>query len=144
MARNCLPLSLVLVMIFSFFACAPAPETTTMAEEEVIFSDPYLERAIRRAIDKDKGPIYISELEAIISFSLTFSTTADLTGLEYCTNLTELDLRKNQINDISPLVENSGLSEGDIIILTNNPLSETSKEIYIPELQERGVKVDVR
>jgi len=50
-------------------------------------------------------------------------------------------LGNNSIVDISPLVANSGLSEGDTVYLRGNPLSDTSLNEYIPQLEERGVKV---
>jgi len=40
------------------------------------------------------------------------------------------------------LVENEGLGEGDEVNLTDNPLSDDSINIYIPELQARGVAVN--
>jgi hypothetical protein len=55
--------------------------------------------------------------------------------------LTQLYLEKNQITDISPLVENSGLSVGDTLDLRENPLSSTSVDVHIPQLEQRGVKV---
>jgi hypothetical protein len=45
------------------------------------------------------------------------------------------------ITDISPLVFSPGLSEGDKVFLVANPLSEESIELYIPELEGRGVTV---
>jgi len=65
------------------------------------------------------------------------------------TNLTELDLRFNEIEDISPLVENSkngGLGEGDLVWLTGNPLdlrpgSQACADIQA--LRENGVEVYV-
>jgi len=39
------------------------------------------------------------------------------------------------------LVANSGLSDGDVVHLSNNPLSDTSLNEYIPQLEERGVDV---
>jgi len=40
-----------------------------------------------------------------------------------------------------PLVENLGLGEGDKVNLEGNPLSLDSINIYIPELEARGVIV---
>jgi len=57
--------------------------------------------------------------------------------------LTELHLQGNQISDIQPLVANSGLSEGDTVALKGNPLSSTSLDVYIPQLEQRGVIVSV-
>jgi len=50
----------------------------------------------------------------------------------------------NQISDISPLVENSGLGEGDYVLLSNNnlDLSEGSEDMEnIRQLEGRGVVV---
>ena len=88
---------------------------------------------------------------------------ANLTGLEYCTNLhylylylnhisdilplanlamlRELHIYDNQISDISPLVQNEGLAEGDMVYLQQNPLSSDSINLYIPQLEARGVTV---
>ena len=56
-------------------------------------------------------------------------------------NLEELGLADNQIVDIYPLVSNSGIDSGDIVYLTNNPLSEISINTYISQLEARGVNV---
>ena len=55
-----------------------------------------------------------------------------------------LRLNENQISDISPLVENSGLGEGDEVWLEDNnlDLTEGSEDMEdIETLEERGVKV---
>jgi hypothetical protein len=39
-------------------------------------------------------------------------------------------------------VENEGLGEGDAISLNDNPLSDDSINIYIPQLEARGVTVN--
>jgi len=109
--------------------------------DSVTFADTNLEAAIREAIDILERPIYPSDLKGLISFSASEKNIADLTGMEYCTNLTDLDLGYNQISDISPLVQNEGLGEGDAIYLQGNPLSWESVNIYIPELRGRGVIV---
>ena len=64
------------------------------------------------------------------------SIIANLTNLEY------LELGLNQISDISPLVDNQGLSAGDIVWIKENPLSYASINVYIPELEARGVAVN--
>ena len=109
--------------------------------ESVTFADPNLEAAIREAIDIPERPMYPSDLKGLISFAASEKNIADLTGLEHCTNLTQLDLRENEISDISPLVQNEGLGEGDAIYLWGNPLNWDSVNVYIPGLRERGVTV---
>ena len=50
-------------------------------------------------------------------------------------------LLQNQISDVSALVENTGLSEGDTINLAQNQLDEASANAAIEQLEERGAKV---
>jgi len=52
-----------------------------------------------------------------------------------------LGLSYNQISDISPLVNNPGIGEGDVIDLTGNPLNDEAYDVHIPVLQERGVNI---
>jgi len=40
------------------------------------------------------------------------------------------------------LVQNEGLGTGDEVALNENPLSPDSINIYIPQLEARGVTVD--
>jgi len=66
---------------------------------------------------------------------------SDIAPLSNLVNLTELRLYSNNIFDISPLVRNTGINEGDRIDIGDNPLSVASIEMYIPELESRGVEV---
>jgi nucleoside-triphosphatase THEP1 len=92
-----------------------------------------------------------NEIDTIISRNLGAKCRAaldveakqinDILPLANLSSLTELGLWWNQISDISPLVDNNGLSEGDEIYLQGNPLSSDSINIYIPQLEARGVVV---
>ena len=62
-----------------------------------------------------------------------------LGGLSHLTNLWLWD---NSISDISPLVANTGLGNGDTVYLQYNPLSYQSIHTHIPALQSRGVTVE--
>ncbi|CAI8028975.1 hypothetical protein GBAR_LOCUS16477, partial [Geodia barretti] len=53
-----------------------------------------------------------------------------------------LELHNNSISDISPLVANTGLGPGDVIIVNGNPLNNASINTHIPTLISRGVRVD--
>jgi len=72
---------------------------------------------------------------------MQWNQISDISPLANLTNLTWLNLSVNQIYDISPLVDNPGLGEGDRVFLGNNPLSSDSINIYIPQLEARGVAV---
>ena len=66
---------------------------------------------------------------------------SDISPLSNLTNLNELDLSENQISDIQPLVSNQGISDGDTVDLSWNPLNPVSINTYIPQLEARGVQV---
>jgi Leucine-rich repeat (LRR) protein len=70
-----------------------------------------------------------------------FNDVSDVSPFSGLTALEQLYLRSNNISDISPLLLNSGLGSGDKVGLNQNPLSEDSKNTYIPTLQTRGVTV---
>ncbi len=81
------------------FAANPGAET-------VIFPDIDLERLVRDAINKPAGPITKSDLDAVTSLSncvrnSCYSRVRDLTGIEYCRNLSKLHLNGSDMLDIS-------------------------------------------
>jgi hypothetical protein len=78
-------------------------ETSFRTDEVVTFSDANLEAAIREAIGKAAGDIYVSDLVGLTALDATYLGIADLAGMEYCTHLTELCLDHNQIGDVTVL-----------------------------------------
>ncbi|MEA1993176.1 MAG: leucine-rich repeat domain-containing protein, partial [Euryarchaeota archaeon] len=102
---------------------------------------------------------YISDLSPLADLtnldvlSLHYNAIQDITPLKHLTrigvtNLQDtgikyhLDLGGNFIEDLSPLVKNPGIDEGDIVHMGfNSLLSKKSIEEYIPTLEERGVEV---
>jgi len=83
----------------------------------------------------------LSSLASLNVLILSENEISDISPLSGLTGLTELNLYNNKITDISPLLANSGLGEGDTIDLTGNPLSTTSLNDYIPQLEQKGVTV---
>jgi Leucine-rich repeat (LRR) protein len=86
----------------------------------------------------------LANLISLTSLDLWGNNISDISPLVNLTSLTELSLGSNNISDIKPLVDNHGLREGDYVNLRFNPLSDTSLNTYIPQLQARGVIVDYR
>ena len=84
----------------------------------------------------------LANLTSLIQLSLGSNQIGDISPLAGLTSLAQLYLMYNQISDISPLVDNDGLSDGDIVHLQGNPLSPDSTNIYIPQLEARGVNVE--
>jgi fermentation-respiration switch protein FrsA (DUF1100 family) len=77
---------------------APEKAITRAEQEEVTFSDQNLERVIRMEIGKpEEEPIYTTDLERITELDVSSMNVICLTGLEHCTNLTELTLAHNRI-----------------------------------------------
>ena len=124
---------------------APSPPPTPTLPEPCEFPDENLEAAISDALGKPAGEaITPAELAGLTELSATMQSITDLSGIEYCANLTNLYLSYNQISDISPLLENSGLGKEDQLDLYGNNLDllEGSEDMgNIRKLEERGVEV---
>jgi len=141
-------------------------KTITVQDQGTVvsFSDASFEALIRTTISKPSGDITDIDLETITTLNGGGWNISNISGIEYCTYLTYLtlwgnqiidlsdlsdltnlewiDLSNNQIIDINPLVQNSGLGNGDTIYLTGNPLNSTSINTYITTLEARGVTVN--
>jgi len=83
----------------------------------------------------------LSNLISLRNLNLKGNQIEDISSLATLTNLFILNLKINKISDIYPLVENGGIDNKDIIYLNDNPLSEISKLLYIPQLEARGVRI---
>jgi len=91
----------------------------------VNFPDPNLEAAVREEIGKPTGDILDTDLvgTGFTLLSAVGDGIVDLTGLEYCTDLTDLNLYSNQISDISAL---AGLTNLTNLRLGSNQISDVS------------------
>ncbi len=83
----------------------------------------------------------LSMLTNLNYLDMCHNRIVNIDALGNLTSLIWLDLCANQISDIFPLVQNNGLGEGDTVDLEENPLSSTSINEYIPQLEQRGVNV---
>ena len=83
----------------------------------------------------------LSKLTSLTELYLNNNQITDITPLAKLTNLTSVSLSDNKISDISSLVKNTGLGSGDGVDLKNNPLSARSRNVYVPQLEQRGVQV---
>ena len=92
----------------------------------------------------DNQIIDISALSGLTNLEwleLDYNQIIDISALSSLTNLVGLFLDDNQIVDIFSLIQNTGIDDGDEVGLNSNPLSDTSINTYIPELEARGVNV---
>jgi Leucine-rich repeat (LRR) protein len=83
----------------------------------------------------------LTNLKNLMSLYLSYNQISDISTLANLISLKWLYLIGNQISDINPLVENEGLSAGSEVDMRWNPLSVTSVNTYIPQLEARGVDV---
>ena len=87
----------------------------------------------------------LGTLTNLTGLGLSANAISDISPLVGLTSLSGLNLHCNRISDISPLLENSGLGEGDQLFLGNNhlDLSEGSEDLEnIGRLRMRGATVD--
>ncbi len=118
----------------------PNPTPTQDVGTGISFQDDNLEAAIRSAISKSSGDITQSNLDGMTTLNASDSNISNLSGLEYCTSLSDLDLSHNSIENIKPLVDNTGLGSGDTVDVGWNPLNNASYG-YVSDLTDRGVEV---
>ena len=84
----------------------------------------------------------LTGLTKLTRLALNGNSISDLSALRGLTNLSWMRLVGNNISDLSPLITNTGLGNGDQVLLNDNPLSYSSIKTHIPALQSRGVTVE--
>jgi len=104
----------------------PDAGTTTAAFtvlREVNIPDSGLDAALREALEKAAGALTNVDLATLTSLIANGRNISNLSGLEYCTNLAELDLSRNQISDINPIQNITKLTK---LLLYNNHITDIS------------------
>ncbi len=127
---------LVLLPLAIVIGCAaPAPET-------VAFPDGNLEEAIRDALDKPAGeaitPVELAGLTELYGTQLGIT---DLSGIEYCTNLTRVQLNFSKITDITPLASLTKINWLNIGINQINDISPLASLTNLTELKLHGNQI---
>ena len=112
---------------------AAQTQTVSVVQEQtfVFVTDTNLEIGVRRALGLGSGVFITPEaMLGLTALDLGFPNSnplpnliASLTGLEYATNLTELDLGSHSLNDISHL---AGLTNLTTLYLDDNSISDIS------------------
>ena len=102
----------------------------------VDFSDPGLEGAIRDAIGQPTGDIHNTDLIGLMVLGSNNPVIVNLEGIQHCVDLVELNLRINQIVDISPL---SGLTNLTRLLLDWNKISNINALSGLTNLRELGL-----
>ena len=90
---------------------------------EVTFPDSNLEDEVRYSLNQPTGSITDADMATLSSFSAMDCSISNIQGLEYATNLTELELDNNDISNLSLL---SGLTNLTNLYLGFNAISDVS------------------
>jgi uncharacterized repeat protein (TIGR01451 family) len=96
---------------------------------------------VASAAAASEGNIRLSQLSSLNELYLGFNEISDLSPLAGLIGLTILDLRSNQIADLSALLANPGLGSGDQVLLEDNPLGQAGCAAIL-ELLRRGIAVE--
>lgn len=87
----------------------------------------------------------ISPIASLASLEVVELSHNEIDRIDSMAGLLELDyvdLYSNKVTDIGPLVDNSGVGEGDQVFIKSNPLDCTVQASNIQTLRDRGVVLD--
>ena len=133
------PSSRLLVFAIASILLIAQPVSAQVVE----IPDPNLEKAIREALELPDGTVTTQrEMLQLTNLAAWDSSIADLTGLEYATNLEVLNLINNRITDISLLANLTNLTHlylGDNALPTIEPLAGLIN-LRVLDLYNAGVK----
>ena len=113
------------------------PQTERIPGESVHIPDPNLRAAIAGTLGKaPNAQITVAEMATLKHFKAIDKGIRDLTGLEFATNLETLELRKNQMSDLSPL---SGLKSLKEVWIQGETVSDLSPFAGLTDLEGLSV-----
>lgn len=128
-------------------------EEPTDPGQNVTFPDANLEAVIRETLEKPEGDIYTSDLERITRIYAPNRGIVDLSGIEYCVNVRDVSLARNQIVDITPLGELPGGNQTWVdgeqtgsytrlsLGLTENQITDISPLAKLAHIDELGLSL---
>ncbi len=114
-------------------ACLIEPlETRSLLSATIVnFPDANLEAAVRAALAQPLGDITSDGMLSLTTFTASNQSISSLSGLEYATHLTYLDVSQNQISDLTPL---AGLSALQTLQAYSNQISDLSPLVSLTNL----------
>ncbi|AQS54299.1 Internalin-A [Jeotgalibaca dankookensis] len=109
-------ISLLVILFSLFFLVLFFNDSTTV----VNFSDPGLEAAVRETIEKEEGTLHTKDVDTVQVLDAANHKIEKLDGIEYLTQLRELNLEDNFIESVSPL---KNLTKLETLNLRNNEIT---------------------
>jgi len=120
----------LLMIVISGKATPPIAMAT---EPPIVFAEPAIERAIRYNLLRASGDIYPSDVAGIEKLGVVSAGVTRLDDLRYCTELVELNLMGNLLEDISPLGHLENLSK---LWLGYNQIKSIDALLHLTKLNE--------
>lgn len=106
--------------------------------EPVYFSDETLKTAVEQALGvPDPDPYAMLALTELVCPDCGISS---LVGIEYASNLSQLDVSGNAISDLSPL---TALTWLDLLDVEGNPLDDQSYDVYLPVIALNNPQISI-
>ncbi|MBI3848938.1 MAG: hypothetical protein HY298_01420 [Verrucomicrobia bacterium] len=112
---------------------------SVMIPEVVTFPDPNLATAIQQTLGRPAGDLTSLELQSLTYLYVYNTNIADLSGLEWATNLSSLFLNGNSISNLSVLPALPGLR---FFSLNNNSVADLSSLTALTNLTGLGLHGD--
>ncbi len=117
-------LAVIFALGFPELVKPPEPPPPPPPGTAVHIPDPNLRAAIAEKLGRShNAPITVAEMERLRDLRAKHMDIRDLTGLQFATNLTDLDLYDNSISDLSPV---AGLINLEFLSFPNNNVSDLS------------------
>lgn len=83
----------------------------------------------------------LAAMTGLVQLMLQDNQVSSIQAVQGMVRLSQLNLDSNEVVDAQPLVLNASLGSGDQVYLRGNPLSDTSCDTYVPQLEGRDVTV---
>ncbi len=109
-----------------------------LAQNPVVFNDANLKEAVKEALGIDHDPNAAEMLE-LTALDASNREISDLAGLEYATNLQDLQIRDSLISDLNAL---TGLQNLWGLDLNNNKISDISALASLKNLENLSLRIN--
>ena len=127
----------ILFFIISLFFLLGLLFAVGIANPIVNFSDEQLEQLVREMLERPTKPIYKTDLKPIMHLDLSGLGIGSIEGLRYFSNLTELNLDDNYIEEIYDITDLTKLTS---LSLKNNLVSDLSPLAAMQNLRELDIR----
>jgi len=113
---NLIKYLLLIVVVSLIIGCGEEYKETEYEDKVIQFTDQNLETVIREALNKTEGNLTAKDVEGLTKLDAADKDISNLSGIEFCTNLQDLNLEANKIKDLSPLGSLANLRKLDLEI----------------------------